>query len=299
MSYAKVAATESPSPPPPSLSWDKGDDDVELKPSQPIPSRSTNTATVIRWARTMCHRWCGCCFRAPPIPLSAIPLSKVQHERLVSLRSRLAISYDPTDDEHSAQLIRLGAAAFDDQEFKENKSARWKTIGFQGEDPATDFRAGGLYALQNLLYFVHTQRPAFIRCTTDAISGVGGMAEHHLPWACAGINLTFTLSHMLCLRRRPFELLDAHEQRVYRCFLTLLSSDEYAFEELFSAFFLSLLDRWRQRRARYMDFSIHVAVIRTRIELVMMEEPQPETLRQFHRRFADLEIEEDKREQDT
>ena len=33
----------------------------------------------------------------------------------------------------------------------------WKEIGFQGDDPATDVRAGGLLAMQCLAHFATTQ----------------------------------------------------------------------------------------------------------------------------------------------
>ncbi|KAA0186142.1 hypothetical protein HAZT_HAZT004336 [Hyalella azteca] len=39
-------------------------------------------------------------------------------------------------------------------------SKQWQEIGFQGEDPCTDFRGMGLLALENLLYFAVTHESA-------------------------------------------------------------------------------------------------------------------------------------------
>ena len=37
------------------------------------------------------------------------------------------------------------------------RGRRWKDLGFQGEDPATDVRGGGLLAVQCLAHFASLQ----------------------------------------------------------------------------------------------------------------------------------------------
>jgi hypothetical protein len=68
-------------------------------------------------------------------------------------------------------------------------SADWGQLGFQGENPATDFRAGGLLSLLNLVAFAS-------QCGLDAgrvlaESRAGGM--QWFPFAITGINLTADL----------------------------------------------------------------------------------------------------------
>ena len=59
-----------------------------------------------------------------------------------------------------ALLKELWEAAFPGEEFAV-PSRRWKDMGWQGTDPATDFRGGGLMALQNLLYMAHRKPQLF------------------------------------------------------------------------------------------------------------------------------------------
>jgi hypothetical protein len=43
--------------------------------------------------------------------------------------------------------------AFPDQDFpSEIKSSQWKSMGFQGLDPSTDFRGSGLFGLEQMVY---------------------------------------------------------------------------------------------------------------------------------------------------
>jgi hypothetical protein len=43
------------------------------------------------------------------------------------------------------------------------KTAQWKEMGWQGEDPATDFRGAGLISLEQLLYMGRQHPHTFIR----------------------------------------------------------------------------------------------------------------------------------------
>jgi len=48
------------------------------------------------------------------------------------------------------------------------KSEEWKKLGFQGLDPCTDFRGGGLLALQQLVYFAETRRELALQMLKEA-----------------------------------------------------------------------------------------------------------------------------------
>jgi ELMO domain-containing protein len=50
-------------------------------------------------------------------------------------------------------------------EVLENRiSNQWKTIGFQGKDPATDFLGVGVFGLFNLIYFAKYYPKKFQKC---------------------------------------------------------------------------------------------------------------------------------------
>ncbi|KAL4472123.1 hypothetical protein ABPG73_004812 [Tetrahymena malaccensis] len=56
--------------------------------------------------------------------------------------------------QHSSKLIKLFKDLTGEANLPQNLiTNKWIEIGFQGENPTTDFRAGGLLALENLLYF--------------------------------------------------------------------------------------------------------------------------------------------------
>ena len=63
-------------------------------------------------------------------------------------------------------------------------------MGWQGIDPATDFRGAGFLALENLLYLKLVHPLLFNRLLNKT---VGRRSEMEYPFAVAGTNLTFML----------------------------------------------------------------------------------------------------------
>lgn len=53
--------------------------------------------------------------------------------------------YDSNNQEHEQILLLLWERIFPKEKLTARKSKQWVGAGFQGEDPATDFRAMGLY----------------------------------------------------------------------------------------------------------------------------------------------------------
>lgn len=60
-------------------------------------------------------------------------------------------AYNSEDAEHEAKLLELWALMMPDKQLKARVSDCWKEIGFQGDDPKTDFRGMGILGLENLL----------------------------------------------------------------------------------------------------------------------------------------------------
>ena len=59
------------------------------------------------------------------------------------MKKQCLISFDNKIPEHQSMLNDL----------KTDDITSWKSLGFQSENPTTDFRAGGYYALKFLHYF--------------------------------------------------------------------------------------------------------------------------------------------------
>ena len=53
--------------------------------------------------------------------------------------------------EHENKLMRLWNNLRPNHKLSERNTMDWVDIGFQGKDPATDFRGAGMFGLENLL----------------------------------------------------------------------------------------------------------------------------------------------------
>jgi len=64
-----------------------------------------------------------------------------------------AEAFDGGNLQHEMDLLQLWTLLQPDVPLHKRVTKQWQDIGFQGEDPATDFRGMGMLGLQNLLYF--------------------------------------------------------------------------------------------------------------------------------------------------
>ncbi len=69
--------------------------------------------------------------------------------QIVKIRS---IPFDSSDSTHREMLEKLWKQLMDTS-LTGLVSKQWSEIGFQGDDPSTDFRGMGLLGLENLLFF--------------------------------------------------------------------------------------------------------------------------------------------------
>lgn len=60
--------------------------------------------------------------------------------------------YDSENEAHENMLMDLWHTVFPHEKLRARKTKQWEQIGFQGEDPATDFRAMGLLGLKLVIY---------------------------------------------------------------------------------------------------------------------------------------------------
>jgi len=98
---------------------------------------------------------------------------------------RAGTKYDPTDDTHEQKLLDLWSFLMPHQSLKSRISEQWKDIGFQGTNPATDFRGMGMLGLDGLHYFAKSYP---LKCR-DVL-----LRSHHpkywFSFAIVGINIT-------------------------------------------------------------------------------------------------------------
>nr|CAG4650365.1 EOG090X0AMT [Sida crystallina] len=100
-------------------------------------------------------------------------------------------SYNSDDSEHERKLQELWDLLMPGRPLEARVSDSWKEIGFQGNDPMTDFRGMGLLGLENLIYFSKNYSGAALHVLSHS---------HHpkygYSFACVGINLTHMSYHM-------------------------------------------------------------------------------------------------------
>lgn len=76
------------------------------------------------------------------------------YQRLVrEVEALRETKYDDENLEHERSLLQLWSLLQPGVPLETRKSKQWQNIGFQGQDPKTDFRGMGILGLQNLLYF--------------------------------------------------------------------------------------------------------------------------------------------------
>lgn len=96
------------------------------------------------------------------------------------------------DPDHLGKLLRLWKLLRPEEHLLGPVSKQWTSVGFQGDDPRTDFRGMGLLGLDNLVFFATEY--------TDIARHV--LSHSHHPeygysFAIVGINLTSLLYHLL------------------------------------------------------------------------------------------------------
>ncbi|XP_018327865.1 ELMO domain-containing protein 2 [Agrilus planipennis] len=100
--------------------------------------------------------------------------------------------YDADNLEHERRLDELWHLLMPNQPLECRITKQWQEIGFQGDDPKTDFRGMGLLGLENLLYFSREYNQHARHVLSHAQHPTFGYT-----FAIVGINLT-SMALQLC-----------------------------------------------------------------------------------------------------
>ena len=125
----------------------------------------------------------------------------------VWLRDNMTTSTSHDDQMHEHLLERLWNVSFPDSEdeFCGNSSGLWSSIGFQGRDPFTDTRGGGVLSLRCIVWLFEnrgdlvrriktTQAQRVKACEAKGVTEGTPESFPNYPLACACIHVT----RMLC-----------------------------------------------------------------------------------------------------
>lgn len=141
-----------------------------------------------------------------------------------------ATKFDTDNSEHEIKLQTLWETLLPGVERKDGRYSReWGHIGFQQSDPKSDFRGGGILALDQLLYIASTRASVAKRMISEPEAEVS-----RYPWACVGINLTVEAIRILKARRIDGNLYAKKN----------IEDRMAVFNELYADMFEILHDRW-------------------------------------------------------
>lgn len=146
-----------------------------------------------------------------------------------SLRST---KYDEEDSEHEKLLYKLWELLKGDDKLEERRTSRWGEIGFQGKNPATDFRGMGLLSLKNLVYLMEHKRDVGLK-----IFGLSNHPNFGFSFAIVGIDFTGSAVEFI-------------KNGKLKGYMYNVEESEYTletFQEFFSEMFLEFAEYWVMR----------------------------------------------------
>ncbi|XP_064122116.1 ELMO domain-containing protein 2-like isoform X2 [Macrobrachium nipponense] len=149
--------------------------------------------------------------------------------------------YDPENPSHEEKLLRLWGLLMPGVALEARVTKQWQDIGFQGDDPKTDFRGMGILGLENLLFFAEQH--------TSAARHV--LARSHHPvygysFAIVGINITFM----------AYSLLKNGEAKTHFYNASKKFSEVRTFHQFYCYLFYTFDELWRHEKPKdMMEFS--------------------------------------------
>jgi len=108
------------------------------------------------------------------------------------VETRRLIPYDSNNDEHEKKLLKLWELMKPDEPLNSRRSNQWQDIGFQGDDPATDFRGMGVLGLEQLVFFIQYDYDNALHCLKISLHPRIGF-----PFAVCGITVTALIKELL------------------------------------------------------------------------------------------------------
>ncbi|ODM94433.1 ELMO domain-containing protein 2 [Orchesella cincta] len=105
----------------------------------------------------------------------------------MKLENTRAIRYDLENNTHETKLLEIWKNFMHPEELSGRKSRQWQYLGFQGNDPSTDFRASGELGLNFILYFSRTYQER-----AKQVLGVSNHPMYSFPLAILMIQIVET-----------------------------------------------------------------------------------------------------------
>eukprot|EP01038_Epipyxis_sp_PR26KG_P004975 gene4975-6958_t len=115
--------------------------------------------------------------------LHAIRLTKIVYKLMINLKQENFDTYTP---ERVHQLEQIWSHLKPNEKRPQLIASEWGQLGFQGKDPATDFRATGILGLTQLVYFATRKTESAKLILAESFDP----KHSYFPFAVTGINIT-------------------------------------------------------------------------------------------------------------
>jgi hypothetical protein len=194
----------------------------------------------------------------------------VVKQRMGEFQKHIAIPFNIENSTHNDELVKLWNLYF--QSPFTLQSPDWKRLGFQSENPLTDFRASGFFGLKNILYFAE-KYPTKLQILIDFQEIRSGQSY---PFAIASFNVTMMICELLGWGWKRPGVSTAKNPAVYSKLISMLFSDNYSVElaeNMFSELYclaLVVTDReWIESKASIMEFPVVIANSQEKFEKLL------------------------------
>ncbi|TPX44426.1 hypothetical protein SeMB42_g04325 [Synchytrium endobioticum] len=114
------------------------------------------------------------------------------------LNARAATKYDSSNKSHERKLLELWDLLTPHERLTGRTTKQWQKLGFQGNDPATDFRGMGMLGLDDLHYYAKNHPKSAARVLTSS--------RHDTAWfSFAIVGITITKFALTLVRTRQLQ----------------------------------------------------------------------------------------------
>jgi len=173
-------------------------------------------------------------------------------QQILSLTA--GVPYSDANEEHEAMLRKLWSTMNPKDELDNRISQKWKKMGFQGTNPATDFRGMGVTALEHLLYIAEKHHDVF----RGILAEQDQRTDNDYPVCTAGINI----SQLLCdVMNVNAPVSSTGTGTIFPCLYDHL----FPVEEIYCIAFELLDQTWDDMNASYMEFPKVIATVRQKL----------------------------------
>mmetsp|Transcript_25962 Transcript_25962/g.33088 ORF Transcript_25962/g.33088 Transcript_25962/m.33088 type:complete len:281 (-) Transcript_25962:81-923(-) len=174
--------------------------------------------------------------------------------------------YSSEDAAHEDILLRYWQLVFPDSPLESRITSQWGKIGFQGKDPATDFRGGGILSLRCLLFIAQDH--------LEKVQEIIRKSREY-PFSVAGINIAhelitnFLMVDTETVQHCPSSAKWNSDLLTFFCYADVPDG----FFQVF-ALFLFLMDAvWESMDATYMQFPDVMRISKKQFSSILARRP--------------------------